>query len=226
MNMNRSLILLAFCLFVCAGSAAAQNGSGSISASATASEYLDVSIGGSATLSGNNGGSVSGTQTSGSPLSLTADLGEVGPSNANSFVKLAVPLRLQSNVPYDLKLAISGTDNSGLQLQFSDIGFGLGAVSRTDTGVLEGNDTFATGVSGDPTSDLDATAGGRWNWVAGRSLVGYTTQATVLTGSRIMDVVPNGDAGLRVTSYFAIKPQFFEPKSLSTTLTFTIVAGS
>lgn len=225
--MKTRVLLAAFFLAACAGTAAAQNGSGTVTTSATASEYLDVSIGGSATLSGNSGGSVSGTQTSGAPLELTVDLGEVTPTNANAFAKIAIPLRLQSNVAYDLKLTATDPGNTGDQLVLSDFGFGLGPVSRTDTGVdVEGTDTITAAIDGDPSLASEATPGGRWDWAAGRSLDSFTTAATILTGNRIMEVVPQSDAGLRVTSYVVVKPQFYKPSSFSTTLTFTIAAGS
>src|SRR2546430_16902102 len=83
--------------------ASAKQTAGWVSMSAVGSNYVELVSGGAVTLSGNSGGSVATDGTVDTPLAVVVDLGELGPSNGNSFVKLSVPLKLRSNVSYQLK---------------------------------------------------------------------------------------------------------------------------
>jgi hypothetical protein len=200
---------------------------GTITLSGRVSGYVEVRAGGSATLTGNSGGSITNNKTKGQPLNgLTIDLGELGPSNTNSFVKATVPLRLRSNTSYTLSMSTTGFTNSNADMiQPSDIGFGLANISRTDPAVAPGTDTIAAGVSGDPSLDPDANpATDRWDYTTAKSLSTYTTSRAILSGPVIMrPVVPIGNtSGLTLNTFFVVKPQFFAASSFSTTVTFTI----
>jgi hypothetical protein len=178
-------------------------------------------------LSGNSGGSITSNKTKGQALTgMTIDLGEVGPSNSNSYIKATLPLRLRSNAGYDLAMSasFSNSNTEANAVQASDIGFGLGTPSRTDADVQAGTDTVVP--SGDPTLDADVTAGGRHNFAANKALSGYASSTSVLTGDPIMDVIPpdSNTNGLTADAYFAVKPQFFAPGSFTATITFTITA--
>ena len=71
---------------------------GSVTMTATVSNFVELTSGGAVTLTGNSGGSIITDGTANSPLAVVVNLGELGPSNTNSFVQLSVPLRLRSNV--------------------------------------------------------------------------------------------------------------------------------
>ncbi|MEQ1646112.1 MAG: hypothetical protein ABL959_21855, partial [Pyrinomonadaceae bacterium] len=68
--------------------------------SATVSKFVEINSGGAVTLTGNSGGGVSTDGTLNSPLAVIINLGEVGPSNTNSFVTASVPLKIRSNAAY------------------------------------------------------------------------------------------------------------------------------
>src|SRR5690348_18480088 len=80
---------------------------GSVTMNATVSNFVELTSGGAVTLTGNSGGSVITDGTANSPLAVVVNLGELGPSNTNSFVQLSVPLRLRSNVGYQLNMVSS-----------------------------------------------------------------------------------------------------------------------
>ncbi len=238
--MKRIANLLGLSLFVvvavCAAPALAQTAdSGSTTLQGSVSGYVEVRAGGAATIS--TGGTITNNKIKGdrlnSPTTLTIDFGEVGPSNANSFVTAAVPLRLRSNVSYTLKMnAAAMTYGSGTpdanSVTLADIGFGVLSTARdSGGGVATGTDTTAATASGDPTSGSKGavnSTSGRYVYNTGYSLGDYTSSTTILSGPRIMNaMVPTANTnGLVVNTTFAIKPQFFTPGSFSTSVTFTI----
>jgi hypothetical protein len=210
---------------------------GSVTVQGTASGYVEVRMGGAATLANNSGGGITNNKIKGdklnTPTTMAIDFGEVGPANANSFVTATVPLRLRSNVSYTLKTSVaaltygSGTPDAN-SVTLADIGFGVTTATRdSGGGVAAGTDTIAATASGDPTLGANGSISGttgRYTFVAGHSLSSYTTSTTVLTGPRIMNAMtPSANTnGLVVTTVIAIKPQFFTPGSFSTSVTFTI----
>ncbi len=216
-------------LIAAAASASAQTQSGSVTMSATVSKFVEIQSGGPVTLTGNSGGGVSTDGTAGSALGVNILLGELGPSNASSFVTATVPLRLKSNANYVLSMSatVSSTGTTSNKIAASDVGFGLGTATRSGLGVAAGADT--PGTSGDPTlaanGSVNATTG-RYEFTATKSHLGaFATSATVLNGPYIMNAVPrtNGN-GLNVPAIFAIKPQFFENGSTTINVSFTITA--
>jgi hypothetical protein len=84
------------------------------------------------TLTGNSGGSVITDGTANSPLAVVVNLGELGPSNTNSFVKLSVPVRLRSNVAYQVNMvtSVAGAGATAFSLKDTDVGFGLTPAAR------------------------------------------------------------------------------------------------
>ena len=225
-----------FIAAACATPALAQTtDAGSTTLQGSVSGYVEVRAGGAATIS--TGGTITNNKIKGdrlnSPTTLTIDFGEVGPSNANSFVTATVPLRLRSNVSYTLKMGASAmTYGSGTpdasSVTLADIGFGVLSTARdSGGGVASGTDTIAATASGDPTSGskgaVSATTG-RYVYNTGFSLGDYTSSTTILSGPRIMNaMVPTANTnGLVVNTTFTIKPQFFTPGSFSTSVTFTI----
>jgi hypothetical protein len=231
--MPRSLttkpILLSALLVLTALNCLAQSTTGTVSMSATVSKFVEINSGGSVTLTGNSGGGVTTDGVTNSPLAVSINLGELGPSNTNSFVTASVPLKLRSNAAYVLSMTAtvtsSGTTSS--KIGAADVGFGLGTVSRTGLGVNAGADTNAT--SGDPTLPANGSvngATGRYEFTAVRSnLSAFSSATTALSGPIIMNAVPRSNAnGLTVPALFAVKPQFFENGTTTVSVTFTVTA--
>jgi hypothetical protein len=209
--------------------ATAQSTTGTVNMSATVSKFVEINSGGAVTLTGNSGGGVSTDGTLNNPLAVIINLGEVGPSNTNSFVTASVPLKIRSNAAYVLSVSstVTTSGSTANRITSADVGFGLGSIARTGVGVATGTDTNAT--AGDPTlpanGSVNATTG-RYNFTAVRSNLGaFTTSTTALSGPTIMNAVPRSNAnGLTVPAIFAIKPQFFENGSTTIAVTFTVTA--
>ncbi len=209
--------------------ASAQSTTGTVNMSTTVSKFVEINSGGAVTLTGNSGGGVSTDGTLNNPLAVVINLGEVGPSNTNSFVTASVPLRIRSNAAYVLSVAstVTTSGSTANSITSADIGFGLGSIARTGVGVAAGTDTNAT--AGDPTLPANGSINGttgRYNFTAVRSnLSSFATSTTALSGPTIMNAVPRSNAnGLTVPAIFAIKPQFFENGSTTIAVTFTVTA--
>jgi hypothetical protein len=199
---------------------------GSVTMSATVSNFVELSSGGAVTLTGNLGGSVITDGTANSPLAVVVNLGEVGPSNTNSFVKLSVPLRLRSNVAYQLNMvsSVAGAGATSFSLKDTDVGFGLTPAARP-ANLAAGVDTNAT--PGDPTIGGSTDVNGRWVFAGANSTLGaYASSSSTLTGPRINQAVSaNSATNLTLPAIFAIKPQFFDPApAITITAQFTVVA--
>ena len=199
---------------------------GSVTMTATVSNFVELTSGGAVSLTGNSGGSVITDGTANSPLAVVVDLGEVGPSNSNSFVKLSVPLRLRSNVGYQLNMvsSVAGAGATSFSLKDTDVGFGLTPAARP-ANLAAGVDTNST--PGDPTVGGSTDVNGRWVFAGANSTLGaYAVSGGVLTGPRInKTVAANSATNLTVPAIFAIKPQFFDPApAITITAQFTVVA--
>jgi hypothetical protein len=223
------LILLAIFFVFTAVDCLAQSTTGTVSMSATVSKFVEINSGGSVTLTGNSGGGVTTDGVANSPLAVSINLGELGPSNTNSFVTASVPLKLRSNAAYVLSMTatVTSTGTTTSKIGAADVGFGLGTVSRTGLGVNAGSDTNAT--SGDPTLPANGSVNGgtgRYEFTAVRSnLSAFSSATTALSGPIIMNAVPRSNAnGLTVPAMFAVKPQFFENGTTTISVTFTVTA--
>jgi len=199
---------------------------GSVTMNATVSNYVQLTSGGAVTLTGNSGGSVVTDGTADSPLAVVVNLGELGPSNSNSFVKLSAPLRLKSNVAYQLNMvsSVAGAGATAYSLDDSDVGFGLTPAARP-ANLAAGADTNAT--PGDPTVGGSTDVNGRWVFAGANSSLGsYAVSGVVLNGPRINKAVSSTTStSLDVPAIFAIKPQFFDPApAITITAQFTVVA--
>lgn len=210
--------------------ASAQTTSGTVTVNGTVSKFVELTSGGAASVAGNSGGAVTTNGTLNNPLAVVVNLGELGPSNDSSFVTATVPLKLRSNAPYVLSMSatVNSSGSTAQKIGAGDIGFGLGAVTRSGLGVYtHGVDTNAT--SGDPTlaanGAVNATSG-RFEFTAAKADLAYfSTSASVLSGDRIMNAVPLSNTnGLTVPAIFAVKPQFFEAGTTTATVTFTVAA--
>jgi hypothetical protein len=223
--------LLLFIVFVISAvTCFGQSTTGTVSMSATVSKFVEINSGGSVTLTGNSGGGVTTDGVINSPLAVSINLGELGPSNTNSFVTAIVPLKLRSNAGYVLSMSATVTSSGATtnRIGAADVGFGLGTLTRIGTGVNgSGTDTNAT--SGDPTLPANGSVNGtsgRYEFTAVRSnLSAFSSPTTALNGSFIMNAVPRSNGnGLTVPAFFAIKPQFFENGTTTIAVTFTVTA--
>jgi hypothetical protein len=217
---------LAAALLVAAAAGASAQTTGSVNMTGSVSNFVELRSGGSVTLTGNSGGSVTTDGTVNTPLAVVVDLGELGPSNTNSFVKLSVPLKMRSNVAYQLDMtgSVTGAGSTSYSLKASDVGFGL-VTSARGASLHTGTDTSS--ADADPTTGGATDANGRWAYSgAGANLGAYASAATVLSGPRINKAVPRSDnTGLTLPAVFAVKPQFYDPAaSITITANFTISA--
>jgi hypothetical protein len=217
---------IAALLAMVAAVASAQQTTGSVTMSAAVSNYVELNSGGAVTLSGNSGGSVITDGTVDSPLAVVVNMGELGPTNSNSFVKLSVPLKLRSNVSYQLKMSgsVAGAGATAFSLTATDVGFGMDPSARPAS-LASGTDTNAT--PGDPTVGGSTDANGRWVFAGSNSTLGaFSSAAEVLSGPRVNKTVPKANSsGLVVPAIFAIKPQFYDPAaSMTISAAFTISA--
>jgi len=199
---------------------------GSVTMTATVSNFVELNSGGAVTLTGNSGGSIITDGTLNTPLAVVVDLGEVGPSNTNSFVKLSVPLKLRSNVGYQLNMvgSVAGAGATSFSLKDTDVGFGLTPAARPAS-LAAGTDTNST--PGDPTVGGSTDVNGRWVFSGANSTLGaYAVSGAVLNGPRINKATPaNSTNALTFPAIFAIKPQFFDPApAITITAQFTVVA--
>lgn len=204
----------------------AQQTTGSVTMSATVSNFVELNSGGAVTLTGNLGGSVITDGTVNTPLAVVVNLGELGPTNPNSFVKLSVPLKLRSNVAYQLRMtsSVAGAGATAFSLKDTDVGFGLDLSARP-ANLAPGVDTNTT--PGDPTIGGSTDANGRWVFAGANSTLGaFAAPADVLTGPRVNRAVQAANnSGLVVPAIFAIKPQFFDPApAITITAQFTVSA--
>jgi hypothetical protein len=223
-------ILLITSLVIAAVTCAAQSTTGTVTMSATVSKFVEINSGGAVTLTGNSGGGVTTDGVLNSPLAVSINLGELGPSNTNSFVTASVPLKLRSNASYVLAMSatVTSSGTTASRIGAADVGFGLGTITRTGTGVnTSGTDTNAT--SGDPTLAANGSVNGttgRYEFTAVRSnLSAFSAATTALSGPIIMNAVPRSNSnGLTVPAFFAVKPQFFENGTTTISVTFTVTA--
>jgi hypothetical protein len=225
-NSIKSAALTAFILVAFVATASAQQTTGSVTMNATVSNFVELNSGGAVTLSGNSGGGITTDGTVNSPLAVVVNLGELGPSNANSFVKLTVPLKMRSNAAYQLSMSgsVTGAGSTVYRLKASDVGFGLVTSTRASN-LASGTDTNAT--PGDPTVGGSTDTDGRWVFDGSNStLDSFSTSAEVLSGPRINKTVPRSNTtGLTLPAIFAVKPQFYDPASAATiNVSFTIAA--
>ncbi len=198
--------------------------------SATVSKFVEINSGGAVTLTGNSGGGVTTDGVNNSPLAVSINLGELGPSNTSNFVTALVPLKLRSNAPYVLSMSatVNSSGTTANRIGPGDVGFGLGTITRSGTGVhATGTDTNAT--SGDPTLPANGSVNvtsGRYEFTAVRSnLSAFSAATTALSGAFIMNAVPRSNGnGLTVPAFFAVKPQFFENGTTTISVTFTVTA--
>ena len=192
------------------------------------SQIFDISSGGVPTLTGSQGGSISGSSSTVANLTVTINWGELSPSNTNGIIKATVPIGVRSLAPYQISASVTGGTSVNPQgMQLSDVGFGLnrtfgqmGANSRT----CSTSDTFNPAITADPTVGVTTNAAGRTTYV---SSLGTISGSTVILSGPNLSIIGGRrtDNGWILVLVFAMTPQFYAAGTTSTTVTFTIGAG-
>ena len=196
---------------------------------AAAAQTLDISSGGTPTITGTLNGSVVGSSSTQNDLVVTVDFGEVSPASSNSLVKITVPIAVRSSDAYKVTVSASGTSSSNPQaLQRSDIGFGLAnwrAMGSNSKVCKKSEHIFYPPYSGDPAGTRTFTSSGRAAYAA--TLSNLNSSTTILSGPRLStgSATRSNNDGYIFDAVFIITPQFFAAGSLSMILTFTISDG-
>lgn len=209
--------------------------SGTVTMSGSVSNYVDLTSGGAASISGNTTGGITVDGVSGTKLAVEANLGELGPSNTNSFVKLTVPIRVRSNIAYIVNMQATVTStgtslDSNRRIKGEDIGFGIIPDARTGVGINStGTDTGVVEEEPTTTSGAANVTTGRWEWTNANARLSSYVSATaqVMSGDYVLDPVPTTNtSAVTADTFFVIKPQFYEGGSSTTIdVTYTIVAN-
>jgi hypothetical protein len=163
-------------------------------------------------------------------LVVTINFGEVSPLNANSIVKVVVPIALRSNQPYQVAVSVSGLNNANAQaLQASDVGFGLqniallggaGKICTQSTHVIR------SPFNNDPAVSATVGSNGRVNYTS--SLANISGSTVILSGpelSKNNSVKRQNSDGYTFDAIFTLTPQFFAAGVSSATLIFSISPG-
>lgn len=193
------------------------------------SQALDISSGGAPTITGANGGSVTGSSSLLNDLSVTINFGEISPLNTNNIVKVTVPIAIRSNRTYRVTATYTGATNANPQaLQRSDIGFGIQNMRRSGNQARVCNRSphiFYSPFDNDPALNASVAGNGRVQYIS--DLADVTTSTTIITGPRLS----NGGASRGTNdawifdAIFVVTPQFYANGTTTGTVTFTISAG-
>jgi hypothetical protein len=196
----------------------------------TSAQALDISSGGQPTITGTVGGSVTGSASVLNDLIVTVDFGEVSPLNANSVVKVIVPIALRSNQPYQVSVSVSGLNNANAQaLQASDIGFGLQNIRKLGGAGQDCNQSthiIRSPFNSDPS--LSATVGSNGRVTYSSSLANLSGATIILSGPQLSknnSSKRQQSDGYVFDAILALTPQFFASGVSSATLIFTISSG-
>ena len=168
--------------------------------------------------------------TQNSPLAFTLALGDVSPTNTNSYAGGRVKMILRSNAAYAVSAQVTANSGFGAaangDITLSDIGFGVGNLSNS--GALVSGDPAAGSViagsfGNDPSAAAKDADGVPTFATSLNSVAAAATQ--VLSGPRISKAgsVSSPNNGLLVDTVYAVGPQFFTPvAAFSATVTYTI----
>jgi hypothetical protein len=192
-------------------------------------QTFDLSGGGTPTITGAQGGSVTGSVSQTQDLVVTINFGELSPINPNNLVKVVVPIAIRSTAPYQVAVSVAGAFNANLEaVQRSDIGFGaqnmrqMGGKSQDCTV----QHLFRSPFNNDPSVGVTLDAAGRAAYTSSLQNVGAST--VILSGPKLTKgslTKHEADNGYIFDAIFTIKPQYYVTGSFTTTITFNISAG-
>ena len=195
----------------------------------TRAQQFDIGSGGTPTITGTQGGSVTGNTSVTQDLVITINFGELSPVNPNNLVKVVVPIAIRSTAPYQVAVTVAGAFNANLQaVQRSDIGFGarnIRAMGNKSQACTTPH-LFRTPFDNDPAANVTLDANGRANYPS--SLQNISASTVILSGPRLTkNSITNHetDNGYIFDAIFAIKPQYYATGNFTATITFNISAG-
>lgn len=166
--------------------------------------------------------------TQNSPLLFTLNVGDVSPSNSNSYAGGKVKVILRTNAAYVLSAQVSASSGFGGaangDLTLSDVGFGLANLANSGALVIgdPASNSVVAGSFGNDPSAAAKNADGVPTFATSFNNLSALTQ--VLSGPRISKggSVSSPNNGLLLDTIYAIGPQFFTPTTFSATVTYTI----
>jgi len=218
--MKRTLLVLAVAILACAPFVAAQT-TGTISLSGNIPEAYSLTSSG-------------GTQIVGA----TVALGALIPVNNQTLVtNETVVGYLRSNHKYKLSAQVgaltrgTGSDDGGLAIQLSDIGFGIRGLVATGAQVVNPATHVVPAGFDYTTSGWPMPVGGLtpFDGTTYKNLGNITGAGQeILGGQRISNKgnITTTDNAVQLTFGFAVLPQYFSPDTgFSTTITLTIAAN-
>jgi len=198
-------------------------------AASEARAQFDISSGGLPTMTGSQGGTVSGSNSLTQDLVVTINFGEVSPVNANNIVKVTVPIAIRSTAPYQVTASVAGAFNGNPQaVQASDIGFGARNIRQLGNKAQDCTTPhlFRTPFNNDPSTTVTLDTNGRASYPS--ALDDVLTSTVILSGPRLTKgsvTKHEADNGYIFDAIFTIKPQYYVSGTFSATVTFTIAAG-
>ena len=193
-------------------------------------QTFDISSGGAPTITGALGGSVTGSSSVTTNLSVTVNFGQISPINTNDIVKVVVPIGIRSNAAYKVTAAVTGSIDANLQaVQWSDVGFGANnfrAMGNRSEVCNDSGHIFYAPFENDPATTLTINgATGRAQYPSTLNNIGVA--ATILSGPRLTQgsISRATNNGYIFDTIFVITPQFYSVGTASGTITFTISSG-
>lgn len=193
-------------------------------------QTFDISSGGAPTITGALSGSVTGSSSVTTNLTVTINFGQVSPLNTNNVVKVIVPIGIRSNAAYKVTATVTGSVDANLQaIQGSDVGFGannLRAMGNRSEVCDSSDHIFYAPFENDPatTRTINGTTG-RAQYPSALDDIGVAT--TILSGPRLTQGSMNRatNNGYIFDTIFVVTPQFYATGTASGTITFTISSG-
>jgi hypothetical protein len=192
-------------------------------------QQFDISSGGTPTITGTQGGMVTGNSGVLQDLVVTINFGEVSPVNQSNLVKVVVPIAIRSIAPYQVAVSVTGAFDANQQaVQPSDIGFGvrnmrqMGGKSQDCTV----QHLFRSPFNNDPSAVVTLDANGRAAYTS--SLRNIAASTVILSGPKLTKggaIKREVDNGYIFDAIFTIKPQYYVSGTFSATITFTISSG-
>lgn len=188
-------------------------------------QSFDMSSGGAPIITGTLNGSVTGSANLQNDLLVTINFGEISPLNANTLVKVIVPVAIRSTGSYQVTASLTSSFNGDTQaVRASDIGFGIRNLrAMGNKSQICANHTIRPPFSNDPSTSVTQDANGRAAYPSSLSGVGLST--ITLSGpalTRTGNVQSRDDNGYIFDAIFAIKPQYYSSGNFSVTITFNI----
>jgi hypothetical protein len=193
-------------------------------------QTFDISSGGAPTITGALSGSVTGSSSLTTNLTVTVNFGQVSPINTNNMIKVVVPIGIRSSAAYEVTATVTGSIDANLQsIQGSDVGFGANnfrAMGNRAQVCSNSAHIFYTPFNNDPaaTRTINGTTG-RAQYPSTLNNIGVAT--TILSGPRLTQgsITRATTNGYIFDTIFVITPQFYAAGMASGTITFTISSG-